>query len=131
MNSAKNCNVSDKYFVIHILNTLPEEYGIILNGLENHFIVTGDNALTTDLKHEKLNHRYEKMKSKKEEKTENEKALGLYSKQYKQQCKKCGKYGNKPGGKRYPENKNEKVKIIRKQKDMNIKIKKLSEWAHE
>ena len=60
-------NVSDEYFIIHLLNNLPKEYGIILNGLENHLTLTGDDALTIDSIHEKLNHRSKKIKSKKEE----------------------------------------------------------------
>ena len=41
-------SVSDKDFMIHILNNLPNEYDVILNGLENHLTVTGDDALTID-----------------------------------------------------------------------------------
>ena len=50
-------------FMIHVLNNLPEEYDVILDGLENHLMATGENALTVDSIHEKLNHRYEKIKS--------------------------------------------------------------------
>ena len=49
-----------------------------------------------------------KLKIKKEEKIKEEKALGAYNEQYKQQCRKCGKYCHKPGNRRCPENKNEK-----------------------
>ena len=52
------------------LNNLSEEYDVILNGLGNHLMATGDDALTIDSICEKLNHRYEKIKSKKEEKSE-------------------------------------------------------------
>ena len=48
-----------------------------------------------------------KNKSKNEEKTEKEKVLGAYNKQYKQWCCKCGRYGHKPGDRKYPENINE------------------------
>ena len=67
--------------MVHVLNNLPVEYDVILDRLENHLTSTGDDALTIDSIHEKLNHRYEKMKSKKREKTEKEKALGAYNKQ--------------------------------------------------
>ena len=53
-------NVSDEDFMIHVLNNLPEEYNVILDGLENCLTATRENALTIDLIHEKLNHRYEK-----------------------------------------------------------------------
>ena len=68
-------NVSDEDFMIHVLNNLPEEYYVILDGFENHLMATGENALTIDSIHEKLNHRYKKIKSKKEEKNEKEKTL--------------------------------------------------------
>ena len=50
-------NVSDKDFMIHVMNNLLKEYDIILDGLEKHYIMTGDNALTIDSIHKKLNHR--------------------------------------------------------------------------
>ena len=78
---------------------------MILDELENCLTVTGENASTIDSIREKLNHRYEKIKGKKEEKNEKEKALNVYSKQYKQQCQWCGKYGHKPGDWRRPKNK--------------------------
>ena len=99
-------NVSDKDFMIHVLKNLLKEYDVIFNGLENHLTATGDNTLTIDSIREKLNHRYEKIKSKKEEKSEKEKALGAYNKQYKQQCQICEKYGHKSGDWKCPENKN-------------------------
>ena len=68
-------NVSYEDIIIHILNNLPEEYDIILDGLENHHTAIGENALTIDTIRENLNHRYEKDKNKKEEKHEKEKAL--------------------------------------------------------
>ena len=39
-------NVSDEDFMIHVLNNLPEEYDVVLDGLENHLMATGDDALT-------------------------------------------------------------------------------------
>ena len=79
-------SVSDKDFMIQVLNNLPEEYSVILDRLENCLIATGENALNIDSIREKLNDRYEKIKTKKEEKHEKEKALNVYNKQYKQQC---------------------------------------------
>ena len=77
--------------MIHLLNNLPKDYNVILNGLENCLTTTGKDMLRIDAIHEKLNHRYKENKNKKEERTEKEKALGTYNKQYKQWCKKCGK----------------------------------------
>ena len=111
-------NVSDKDFMIHILNNLLEEYDVIFNGLENHLIATGENALTIDSIHEKPNHRYEKIKSKKEEKNKKEKALNIYNRQYKQRCWQCGKIGGVP-----------KVKMKKKKVKSNIKTESLKEYA--
>ena len=63
-------NVSDEDFMIQVLNNLPKEYDVILNGLENHLTATKDNALNIDSICEKLNYRNEKIKNKKEEKIE-------------------------------------------------------------
>ena len=77
-------NVSDEDFMIHILNNLPKEYDVILNGFENCLMATRENALTIDSICKKLNHRYKKMKSKKEEKNEKEKTWNVCNRQYKQ-----------------------------------------------
>ena len=83
-------NVSDEDFMIHVLNNLPEEYDVILDGLENHLTATRDDALTIDSIRKKFNHRYKKIERRKSE------------------CQRCGKYGHKPGNQRCSENKNEK-----------------------
>ena len=66
-------NISDEDFMIHILNNLPEEYDVILDRLKNHLTVTRENALTIDLIHEKLHHRYQKIKVKKNKRTKKKK----------------------------------------------------------
>ena len=115
-------NASDEDFMIHILNNLHEEYNVILDGLENCLTATGENALTIDSIQEKLNHRYEKIKTKKEEKHEKEKALNVYNNQYKQQCQRCGKYGHKPVDRRCPEIKNNKEEYEKKNEYNNKKF---------
>ena len=77
----------------------------------------------------KLNHQYEKIKNKKEQKVEKEKALGTYNKQYKQWCRKCGKYSHKPRDMRCPENKNRKGEKNKKTENMKIKAKNLMGYA--
>ena len=89
-----------KDFVIHIQNILPKDFDVIQDGLENHVMATWDNM-------EKFKSLVWKNK-KKEEKVEKGKFLGTYNKQYKQQYRKCGNYGHKPGDKKCPENKYEK-----------------------
>ena len=59
--------------MIHVLNNLLKESDVILNGLQNHLIVTGDDALTIDSVCKKLNHRYKKIKNKKDEKSKKKK----------------------------------------------------------
>ena len=58
-------SVTDKDFIIHILNNFPKDYNVILDGLKNCLTVTGDYALTIIVIHKKFNHRYEKIKNKK------------------------------------------------------------------
>ena len=74
-------NISDEDFMIHILKNLREGYNVILDGLENRLTAIGENALTIDTIRGILNHRYEKIKNKKDEKHEKEKALNVYNKQ--------------------------------------------------
>ena len=57
-------NITDKDFIIHVLNNLPE----VLDGLENCLTTTRANVLTIDVIREKLNHRYKKLKAKKKKK---------------------------------------------------------------
>ena len=52
-------------FMINILNYLPEEDDMILNGLENHLIATRKNVLTMDVICKKLYHRTKKLTKKK------------------------------------------------------------------
>ena len=60
-------SITDENVMIHALNNLPKDYDVIL-GLENCNMVTGDNILTIDVIHEKLNHQYKQIKNKKREK---------------------------------------------------------------
>ena len=77
---------------------------MILDGIENCLMATRDDAQTINVICKKLIHRYEKIKSNKEEKSEEGKALGAYNKQYMQRRQKYGKNGHKPGEQKCPEN---------------------------
>ena len=57
-------NITDKDFMIHIFNNLPEEHDEILDSLENCLMPTGTDVLLIEVIHEKLNHWYEKLKTK-------------------------------------------------------------------
>ena len=48
----------------HVLNHLPKEYDVILDGLKNCLTVSVDDALTIEIIHEKWNHWYKKLKTK-------------------------------------------------------------------
>ena len=87
--------------MIHVLNSVPEEYDVILNRLERCLSSFGSDALTMEVIHEKLNNRYEKIKRKNEEKKIGEKALATYGKQYAGYCSRCGVYGHKLTDKKY------------------------------
>ena len=56
---------TDKDFIIYISNTLPNDYDVILNGLENCLKATRNSTLTIDVICNALNHQYKKIKSKK------------------------------------------------------------------
>ena len=44
--------INEENFMIHIIKKLPEEYDVILDGLENHLMSSGPNALTIEMIHE-------------------------------------------------------------------------------
>ena len=45
---SQKSNVSDEDFMIHVLNNLPKEHDVVLDGLENRLTVTGGDALSID-----------------------------------------------------------------------------------
>ena len=55
-------NITDEDHMINILNNLPEDYSVIVDGLENHLMAARDNVLTMNMICKKLNHRYKKRK---------------------------------------------------------------------
>ena len=67
--------IFDEDFMIHVLNNLLKYYNVFLDGFENHLTATGDGTLTIDVIHKKLNHWYEKIKNKEEEKVEKKKPV--------------------------------------------------------
>ena len=48
--------MTNEDFVVCVLNNLPEEYDMILDGLENHLTSKSDDALTIKVIREKMNH---------------------------------------------------------------------------
>lgn len=88
--------MNDQDFMIHILNNLPEEYDVILDGMESRLMLpdSDPNKLTIENIRDKLNNRFERI-AKNTEAKEEEKAFAAFSKQYKGRCGKCGDYGHK------------------------------------
>ena len=54
--------------MIHLLNNLPKEYDIILDGPKNDLTPSGNDILAIEVIREKLNHKYEKLRMNKKEK---------------------------------------------------------------
>ena len=59
-----SAKMSDLDFMIHVLNNLPEEYDVVLDGLENRLMLpeSDSNKLTIENIRDKLNNRYERIK---------------------------------------------------------------------
>ena len=70
-------SITDKDFMIHVLDDFPREYDVILDGLETGLMASGDHVITIEFFCKKMNHQYEKMKNKNEEKREKENFRGL------------------------------------------------------
>ena len=115
--------------MIHVLNNLPKEYNVILDGLENHLKATGDDALTIDSICKKLNLRYKQIKSKKKEKLKKKTCWWLIISSISSSARNVESMDTNLAIEDAQKIKYEKMKIIRKQKDMNIKIKNLMECA--
>ena len=49
-------------FMIYVLNILPKEYDVTLDGLENYLTSNGDDPSTNEVVREKLNHKYKKLR---------------------------------------------------------------------
>ena len=113
-----NCSITDKDFMIHILNNLPKDYDIILDRLKNHLTSSGDDVLTVICT--KLNHQYEKLKVKMKKRKKKEKVLVVYHNQHRQWCHKCGKYCHSPDDNKCPQNKKDHKNDEKKRK-MRIK----------
>ena len=95
-------DISDQDFLLHILNNLPKEYDVVLDGLESQLDETGDKALTLVMVCEKLSERYARIKKKVDydDNAGREHKRALFAKdwhppQFKGTCHKCGKYGHK------------------------------------
>ena len=92
--------ISERELMVKILNNLPSEYDVVLDGLETRLNnASGTDGLTLEDVREKLSTRYDRIKANKEDelKSSEEKAFTAFKfkKQYKGLCGYCGKYGHK------------------------------------
>lgn len=84
-NISITARMTDVDFMIHILNNLPEDYDVVLDGLESRLMLKdGDpNKLTIEDVRDKLNNRYERLDERTEEVKEEKALAAYYKKQYK------------------------------------------------
>ena len=71
-------NIKNEDLMIIILNNLPEEYDMILNGFESGLASSGPNTLTIEVISKKTNKRYEKLETKTKEKIKGKCISGLW-----------------------------------------------------
>ena len=94
--------MSDLDFLIHVLNNLPEEYDVVLDGIESKLMLKSDNPkkLTIEEMGAKLNNRYDRLKGRAIEEKLHQNEVALYGAQFKGSCTRCGRQGHK--GINYP-----------------------------
>ena len=56
--------ISNEVFMIHVLNNLQKEIDVIFDSLENHVTSRSDDGLTIEIRREKLNQHYKKLRIK-------------------------------------------------------------------
>ena len=59
--------ISEKDLMVKVINNLPEEYDVVVDGLENKLSLSGDESLTVEKMRDKLNDRYQRILDHKEE----------------------------------------------------------------
>ena len=106
--------ISDRALMIHVLASLPSEYDVIIDNLNEKLSSTGADALTTQFLQDKLAERYYKIRQDAsdvkslrndkalmslvrslQEASLDDAALAAFVKQFKGTCNNCGQYGHK------------------------------------
>lgn len=107
--------ISEKDFMVHVINNLPKDYDVIYDGLEAKLSQTGDEALTIEKMRDKINDRFERIEGLADQemmeydsKDEtglaaitaqlsrmSKEELACFAKQFKGHCYRCGKQGHK------------------------------------
>ena len=117
-------NVSDQDFLIHVLNNLPKKYDVILNELENHLTTTRDDSLTINSIHKKLITGTRKLKVKKKKRSKKKKHWVYIMNNTNSNVRNVARMATNLATEDALKIKMKKKKIIRKQKDMKVKIEK-------
>jgi len=107
--------MSDLDLMIYIFNNLPEQYDVVLDGMESRLMLgyNDKDKLTIENIQDKLNNWFERIKHNMDEsyikEHQEDELLNVYVKPFKRNCNKCGRYGyermNCPNGTsatRYP-----------------------------
>jgi len=85
--------ISDEDLFVHVLNSLPKEYEVQINKLEEQF-GSVKNPLTIQDMQNKLNMKFAQLKHQSEEQSEIDQVLVAFH-FYKEKCENCGKFGHK------------------------------------
>lgn len=59
--------ISEKDFMVHVINNLPRAYDVIYDGLESKLSQTGDEALTIEKMRDKINERFDRVEGLRDE----------------------------------------------------------------
>ena len=92
--------MSNKDFMIHVLNNLAEEFGVVLDGMESRLMLKENdpNKLTIEDVQDKLSGRYDRVCKQIAKHGDglitDETGMAAYTKQYKGICGKCNEYGH-------------------------------------
>ena len=89
--------MSDRDLMIHIMNSLPEQYDPVIDNLEIRLMKNEEDPdyLMLDSLREKLSDRYARIMDKEDSKSERDKGLSSSDQKFKGLCNICGKYGHK------------------------------------
>ena len=94
--------MSDQDFMIHVLNNLPEEYDVVLDGMESRLLLADSdpNKLTIEDVRAKVNNRFERIEEREGKKGEND-DVAFFTKdgkgggKFEGTCFHCGERGHK------------------------------------
>ena len=92
-----SARMTDQDFMIHVLNNLPVEYDVVLDGMESRLMLPDEDAnkLTIEDIRAKLNNRFERMDERESQAKQEVALIANFQRQFKGICRNCGKRGHK------------------------------------